>query len=66
MDADPPENRVLIPRRNACGELDRELPADKCQSHITTWQEIIVASDDPRWIERDREVVALKLIITAE
>ncbi len=38
--------------------LDRELPAEKCLSHITLWKEEIVATDDPRWIECERDWIA--------
>ena len=34
--------------------LDRELPVEKCHSVITTWEEIIVETDDPRWIACER------------
>jgi hypothetical protein len=37
--------------------LDRELPADKCQSSVTAWGETIVVTDDPRWIECERAVM---------
>jgi hypothetical protein len=40
-----------------CGVLDQELPFEKCQSRITSWQEVIVETDDPRWIECERAIV---------
>jgi hypothetical protein len=36
--------------------LERELPRDKTRSWITVWEETIVETDDPRWIESVREV----------
>jgi hypothetical protein len=37
--------------------LDRELPLEKCRSHVAVWGEEIVATDDPRWIESERAVM---------
>lgn len=37
--------------------LDRELPIEKCRSHINVWEETIVETDDPRWIEAERTVM---------
>lgn len=37
--------------------LDRELPTDKCRSHITAWREEIVPTDDPRWVACERAVM---------
>ncbi|MDE5460201.1 hypothetical protein [Bradyrhizobium sp. CSS354] len=34
--------------------LDRELPLEKCRSRVTAWEETIVETDDPRWIESER------------
>jgi hypothetical protein len=31
--------------------LDRELPIEKCRSFITIWDQTIVETDDPRWID---------------
>jgi hypothetical protein len=38
-------------------KLDRELPIEKCHSRITAWEEIIVATDDPRWIDAQRTLM---------
>ncbi|SHH62758.1 hypothetical protein [Bradyrhizobium erythrophlei] len=37
--------------------LDHELPADKCRSRATAFGETLVATDDPRWIESERDVM---------
>jgi hypothetical protein len=37
--------------------LDRELPIEKCRSHITVWREDIVPTDDPQWIACERAVM---------
>ena len=34
--------------------LDRELPIEKGRSRISAWEETIVETDDPRWIECER------------
>ena len=49
-------SRELINDRHSA--LDRELPAEKCRSVITAWEEIIVETDDPRWIECERDLIA--------
>jgi hypothetical protein len=36
--------------------LDEELPGEKTRSWITVWEQTIVETDDPRWIESVREV----------
>jgi hypothetical protein len=36
--------------------LDEELPSEKTRSYITVWEEEIVETDDPRWIDSVREV----------
>jgi hypothetical protein len=36
--------------------LDEELPREKTRSWITVWEEEIVETDDPRWIDSVREV----------
>jgi hypothetical protein len=36
--------------------LDEELPSEKTRSWITVWEQTIVETDDPRWIESVREV----------
>jgi hypothetical protein len=36
--------------------LDEELPGEKTRSYITVWEQTIVETDDPRWIESVREV----------
>jgi hypothetical protein len=36
--------------------LERELPCDKRLSNIDAWEEKIVETDDPRWIESERAV----------
>src|SRR5438128_2463421 len=36
--------------------LDEELPSEKTRSWITVWEQTIVESDDPRWIDSAREV----------
>ena len=57
IDAHKAARAALEQVLNRSSALDRNLPANKCQSHITAWQEVIVASDDPRWIECERAVV---------
>jgi hypothetical protein len=37
-------------------KLEKELPSERRQTHITAWEEAIVKTDDPRWIEAEREV----------
>jgi hypothetical protein len=37
--------------------LESTLPRDKCKSSISVWEEKIVATDDPRWIESERAVI---------
>lgn len=41
----------------AHGDLERELPCEKCQSRFDVWEEKIVETDDPRWIECERAVI---------
>lgn len=36
-------------------DLEAELPRDKRRSFITLWEEEIVETDDPRWIEAERK-----------
>ena len=36
--------------------LEQELPREKTRSWITVWEQTIVETDDPRWIESVREV----------
>jgi hypothetical protein len=36
--------------------LDEELPREKTRSWITVWDQTIVETDDPRWIDSVREV----------
>jgi hypothetical protein len=36
--------------------LDAELPGEKTRSWITVWEQTIVETDDPRWIDSVREV----------
>ena len=36
--------------------LEQELPREKTRSWITAWEEEIVETDDPRWIDSVREV----------
>jgi hypothetical protein len=36
--------------------LERDLPRDKRQSSIDAWEEKIVETDDPRWIDAERAV----------
>jgi hypothetical protein len=36
--------------------LEQELPREKTRSWITVWEEEIVETDDPRWIDSIREV----------
>jgi hypothetical protein len=45
------ENAV---RRNFA--LEEELPSEKTRSWITVWEQTIVETDDPRWIDSVREV----------
>jgi hypothetical protein len=37
-------------------KLDEELPSEKTQSQITVFEKRIVETDDPRWIESEREI----------
>jgi hypothetical protein len=39
------------------GDLENELPREKRQSSVDTWDEKIVETDDPRWIECERAVI---------
>src|SRR4051794_29097833 len=36
--------------------LEEELPSEKTHSWITVWEQTIVETDDPRWIDSVREV----------
>ena len=36
--------------------LEQELPREKTRSWVTVWEEEIVETDDPRWIDSIREV----------
>jgi hypothetical protein len=36
--------------------LDEELPSEKTRSWITVWEQTIVETDNPRWIDSVREV----------
>jgi hypothetical protein len=36
--------------------LEQELPREKTRSWITVWEETIVETDDPRWIDSVRQV----------
>ena len=36
--------------------LEQELPREKTRSWVTVWEEEIVETDDPRWIDSVREV----------
>jgi hypothetical protein len=36
--------------------LDEELPGEKTRSYITVWEQTIIETDDPRWIESVHEV----------
>jgi hypothetical protein len=38
-------------------DLETELPRDKRQSRCDAWEEKIVATDDPRWIEAEPEIM---------
>jgi hypothetical protein len=39
--------------------LEAELPKELRKSSIDIWEEVIVETDDPRWIESERNVHAL-------
>jgi hypothetical protein len=39
-------------------ELERELPRNVRESSVTSWEEKIVETDDPRWIESEHGVAA--------
>lgn len=39
------------------GDLEEQLPDGQCRSQITVWGEEIVETDDPRWIEGEREII---------
>lgn len=52
---------VTVQLRAAIGthsDLEQALPRDNRQSRIDAWDEKIVATDDPRWIDSEREVHA--------
>ena len=36
--------------------LDEELPGEKTRSYITVWEQTIVETDDPRWIDSVHEI----------
>jgi hypothetical protein len=36
--------------------LDEELPSEKTRSWITVWEQTIIETDDPRWIDSVREI----------
>ena len=36
--------------------LDEELPSEKTRSYITVWEQTIIETDDPRWIDSVHEV----------
>jgi hypothetical protein len=36
--------------------LEEELPREKTRSYITVWEQTIVETDDPRWIDSVREI----------
>src|SRR5882757_9087272 len=36
--------------------LDEELPSEKTRSYITVWEQTILETDDPRWIDSVHEV----------
>jgi hypothetical protein len=38
-------------------DLEKELPREKRQSSVDVWEEKIVETDDPRWIECERAVI---------
>jgi hypothetical protein len=38
-------------------DLEQELPRDLRRSHADVWEEKIVETDDPRWIECERDVI---------
>jgi hypothetical protein len=40
------------------GELERLLPDNRRKSHVDAYEETIVATDDPRWVESERAVMA--------
>ena len=44
-------------RDTAALALDRDLPIEECRSSVTLWEEIIGATNDPRWIDCERAVM---------
>ena len=48
---------VWIANVDRHSDLENELPRDKRQSSVDAWEEKIVETDDPRWIECERAVI---------
>jgi hypothetical protein len=48
---------VWIANVDRHSDLENELPRDKRQSSVDSWEEKIVETDDPRWIECERAVI---------
>jgi hypothetical protein len=47
---------AIKPLLDTQSALERELPRDKRQSSIDAWEEKIIETDDPRWIDAERAV----------
>jgi hypothetical protein len=51
--------RALSVGLNVMYTLEEELPTQLRKSNIDAWEEVIVETDDPRWIESEKNVHAL-------
>jgi hypothetical protein len=57
IEAHKAEVVALNSKLSARSKLERELPHDKRESTVNAFEEKIVATDDPRWIECERAVM---------
>jgi hypothetical protein len=51
--------RALSVGLNVMYTLEEELPKELRKSNVDAWEEVIVQTDDPRWIESEKNVHAL-------
>jgi hypothetical protein len=51
--------RALSVGLNVMYTLEEELPEELRKSNVDAWEEVIVETDDPRWIESEKNVHAL-------
>jgi hypothetical protein len=51
--------RALSVGLNVMYTLEEELPKELRKSNVDAWEEVIVETDDPRWIESEKNVHAL-------